>query len=406
MRIFSASRKLIAIFFWILVLSPELTALEQGNVLRSNYQFARWPSELAPLLKGSFHDSHWHLRHWWKDSDEFQTWSWEVALETSWRFSGRNAFANQVQRTNPVSFSSLRLFDMETILGSDEKQPYHAYVDRLWYHWRHKELDLTIGRQPIGLGTSHFVSVLDILAPFSPGTLDSTYRLGVDAIRIQSAQGDTGEQDLIMAFSAEDSLHALIYRQRLLIGEYDFETVAGRAYGRNLVGFGFEGSIGRLGQWGEMAVFERKTNEVRRTGSDQFALSAVIGLEYFKGDGREWGISYLHQDFGASSGLERIQFWTEPVASQGWLTLSGRNYAHFRYLHPLKPLVKASLNAVFNLQDHSAFYQPRIDINMDDNINLAIFSWLKSGASSANPLANSEFGSIATGVGLYLQYYF
>ena len=201
-------------------------------------------------------------------------------------------------------------------------------------------------------------------------------------------------------------MHSFLYRQRLLQGNYDFESIIGRVYERNFLGFGFEGSKGRVGQWGELAFFERKKSEMLRTGSEKFAFSAVFGLEYFLSDGREWGISYFHQDFGASDGLQRLNLITEPIANQGWLTLSGRNYAHLRFSHLIRPLVKANYNAVFNLQDSSGFYQPRVDINLRDNINLSIFAWITSGKSSSNQIVSSEFGSMANGVGLFLQYYF
>jgi len=132
----------------------------------------------------------------------------------------------------------------------------------------------------------------------------------------------------------------------------------------------------------------------------------VLGLEYFLPDGREWGISYFHQDFGASSGLQRVDLALEPIATQGWLTLSGRNYAHLRYAHLLRPLVKANLNAIFNLQDQSRFYQPRIDINLKDNLNLSIYAWISAGKSSPIPIDTSEFGSMANGAGVFIQYYF
>ena len=48
----------------------------------------------------------------------------------------------------------------------------------------------------------------------------------------------------------------------------------------------------------------------------------------------------------------------------------------------IRPLVKANYNAVFNLQDSSGFYQPRVDVNLRDNINLSIFAWITTGKSS------------------------
>ncbi|MEE2925548.1 MAG: hypothetical protein VX619_12270 [bacterium] len=401
MRIYTAIKFIIYYLCFAFIIYQNLLSLEQGNVLRTTYQFSRWPSELTPHKKGSFHSSQWNLRHWLKDSEEFHEWSWEFAFETSSSFQSLAGAGFQNTTESP-----LRLFDMHSEFRNSTTSKQTISIDRFWYHWRYKDFDITLGRQAIGLGTSHFISVLDIMAPFVPGTLDSTYRPGVDAIRIQTAYGESGERDFIAAFSPEESMHSFLYRQRLLRGNYDFESIIGRVYERNFLGFGFEGSKGRVGQWGELAFFERKNSEMLRTGSEKFAFSAVFGLEYFLSDGREWGISYFHQDFGASDGLQRLNLITEPIANQGWLTLSGRNYAHLRFSHLIRPLVKANYNAVFNLQDSSGFYQPRVDVNLRDNINLSIFAWITSGKSSSNQIVSSEFGSMANGVGLFLQYYF
>ena len=401
MRIYVAIKFIIYFCCFTLGIKSSLLCLEQGNVLRTTYQFSKWPSELAPQKYGSFHSSQWNLRHWWKDSSEFNEWSWEFAFETGNNFQSLagSGFQNTVE-------SPLRLFDMHTEFSNSSTSKHTISIDRFWYHWRYRDFDITLGRQAIGLGTSHFISVLDIMAPFAPGTLDSTYRPGVDAVRVQSPYGDSGERDFISAFSPKDSMHSFLYRQRILKGNYDYESIIGRVYERNFLGFGFEGSKGRLGQWGELAIFERKDSERLRTGSDKFAFSAVIGLEYFLQDGREWGISYFHQDFGASNGIQRINLITEPIANQTWLTLSGRNYIHLRFSHLLRPLIKANYNAIFNLQDNSGFYQPRIDINLKDNVNLSIFALIASGKTSINPIETSEFGSLANSVGAFIQYYF
>ena len=194
MRISVAIKIIFNILWFMWIFQQCVFSLEQGNALRTTYQFSRWPSELAPNHKGSFHNSEWNLRHWWKDSAEFYEWSWEFAFETNAKFQSQAGadFQNYLE-------SPLRLFDMHAELNNSPTAQSSVSIDRLWYHWRHKSFDITIGRQAIGLGTSHFISVLDIMAPFSPGTLDSTYRPGVDSIRVQSAYGDSGERDFIFA---------------------------------------------------------------------------------------------------------------------------------------------------------------------------------------------------------------
>ena len=141
----------------------------------------------------------------------------EFAFETSSSFRLAGAgFQNTIE-------SPLRLFDMYSEFSNSTTSNIIS-IDRFWYHWRYKNFDITLGRQAIGLGTSHFISVLDIMAPFMPGTLDVlTYRPGVDAIRIQTAYGESGERDFIAAFSPEESMHSFFYIDKDCCGvNYDF----------------------------------------------------------------------------------------------------------------------------------------------------------------------------------------
>ena len=53
--------------------------------------------------------------------------------------------------------SPLRLFDMHTEFSNSSTSKHTISIDRFWYHRRYKDFDITLGRQAIGLGTSHFI---------------------------------------------------------------------------------------------------------------------------------------------------------------------------------------------------------------------------------------------------------
>ena len=85
------------------------------------------------------------------------------------------------------------------------------------------------------------------MAPFAPGTLDSTYCPGVDAVRIRVHMVIVNEISFQL-FLLKTYAFVLVPTENFK-GNYDYESVIGRIYERNSLGFGFEGSKGRLGQW-------------------------------------------------------------------------------------------------------------------------------------------------------------
>ncbi len=64
-----------------------------------------------------------------------------------------------------------------------------AYIDRLNLRWSTENMDLTVGRQAIGFGKGHYITLWDAFAPFMPYSLDFSFKRGVDAARVELAFG-------------------------------------------------------------------------------------------------------------------------------------------------------------------------------------------------------------------------
>ncbi len=284
-------------------------------------------------------------------------------------------------------------------------------LERLEVNFSSGRTDFQLGRQPISFGTSHFISVADILAPFQPGYLDGSFKPGIDALRMRRTVGDTGEAEIILAAADDNADNAVIGRHRDTYGGFDLEICLGRFRRRNFATASFEGERRRYNLWGELAVFDRYDDERSFGGvSQQVAAAWVTGVERSTGKGWRHGLAIMHHDFGARKvdDLPAAQM-TSPY-QQGWVYLAASDYLFFSTRREMNPLATANLNVLHNLRDGSNLLQPVISISTGDESDLAIFAWLNTGSRPVGAEGilrqHSEFGSFSNGIGLIYRLYF
>ena len=74
-----------------------------------------------------------------------------------------------------------------------ERHQLRGRTDRLSLTFRAPSLDITLGRQAISFGTGRIFTPFDLVAPFSPAVLDSQYKPGIDALRVDGYIGMSGQ---------------------------------------------------------------------------------------------------------------------------------------------------------------------------------------------------------------------
>lgn len=271
--------------------------------------------------------------------------------------------------------------------------------------------DIQLGRQPVSFGTSHFISVIDVLSPFQPGYVDGSFKPGIDALRVRSIAGTTGEAELIIAAAPDNAQNAYLGRYRDTFAGFDLELVAGRFRRCGFAAAGFEGERRDWNLWGELAVFERLSGEPCFGGSSsRSAVSWIAGLE--KDSGHDWrqGLAILHQDFGARGSGELAAAALTAPYRQGWLHLAASDYLLYNAKREMNPLTTLNINFLHSLVDGSNLIQPEIKINTGDESDFSVFAWLNTGqkpvAQGGAILPGSEFGSFSNGVGLIYRVFF
>ncbi len=341
----------------------------------------------------------------------------EVRLKAEMEFSGlfdsQNPFSNRSNAWSGAKQSStLTGWKTDSSLLKTPNTSIVSNLERLELSFSSGNFDFQVGRQPISLGTSHFTGVLDVISPFYPGYLDSSYKPGVDGIRIRTLKGDTGEMELILVTGKKSSDSTYLARIRDTYAEIDLELLAGKLRNRNFLGAGWEGERRRVNIWGEVAIFERKTDLEKILGgiSDKYAISWIAGLE--KDTGYDWrlGIAYLHQDFGARTPESLPIAYSGLSFKQGWTHLGASSYIMVSATREMNPLVNLNINGIYNCTDNSSMWQPTLSISTGDNSDLVFFIWMGHGRESEvkapGIIQRSEFGDFPKGGGLVVRRFF
>jgi len=400
------------LFFSLFWIPNTLTAqeVEYGADLRQNALIMRWPSGMNKTVfpSGSFGISETRARMW----SRIYAGGIVVtgALESRAGFLSSNAGSlndgSLLGKSKPLEHWDLTFDHTE-----DPTTSLSTRIERLGIRWNAGMVDFNIGRQPVSLGTSHFIGVLDVLAPFAPGDLDATYKPGIDAVRVRRGIGMRGEAEFIAAGASEWHNGAILGRFRNSIHGIDFEFIGGRFRRRGFGGFGWEGEVKSAGIWGELAAFERRRNvEKWRGGWSKVAISGVAGIDINLPRDFKIGGSAMFQDFGVRDPTELSAVYDDAPFREDWVFLASAAYGVITIHRELHPLVQGDFAGIINLIDNSTLLQPKITISTGDNNDLSFYSWIgtgtKPGLKGENLMYRSEFGGMPGGGGFYARWFF
>lgn len=395
---------------YLLAATPSWAETESGVALRHNVLTADWLNRPAgiPLPAGGIGTSETRARVWFRQPLGEARLDTAFELTTGFGSAGASGIAligsGTPQQSRPFEVLDLGWSQVTTTTT-------RGRIERLDATWSLGAFDFDLGRQPVSLGTSHFVGVLDVLAPFAPGALDSSYKPGIDALRARTALGEKGEAEVILAGSDPWNVGGSLARLRTSLYGMDVEVLGGRFRNRGFGGLGWEGELGSAGIWGELALFERRPDvEQIRGGWRHAAFSGVIGADFNLPFETHGGAALMLQDFGARRPEDLASVHTDAPFREGWAFLGSAGYGVVTASKQLHPLVTGSLAGLLNLVDGSTLWQPRLTFSISDNSDLGAYAWVGMGSpprlDGESVTLGSEFGGIPTGIGLYTRWYF
>lgn len=288
--------------------------------------------------------------------------------------------------------NSWRLTDIQRKLSNNPRRQWLQNLDRLNVQFKFNAGDLTVGRQAVSFGVSRVINPTDIFLPFDVRTLNTEYRIGVDAVRFQHPVGQLSEVDVGFIAGknarADDSAGFLQVRTNVSGNDLQFAFI--RFAGQTLVGGGVQTAIGNAGFWFEAG----------NVTGDRHYLRASTGVDYAFTESLYGLVEYHFNGAGTSNLAEYpAQLATTPYRVGG-VFLLGRQYLIPSLRLQASPLLTVSGQAMVNLEDGSVFAAVTSDYNLSENtyLGLGYYHFIGPGLS--------EYGSNPDTFYASLRYYF
>ena len=296
------------------------------------------------------------------------------------------------QQLTLTSVDSLRIADIKGTIDSGNEHRLSQNLDRLVLTVDLPWASLSVGRQAIGHGSARIIAPTDIFGPFSPASLDSEYKPGVDAATLTVPLGDAFEVEAI-GIGHADGLSSGIYLLRLAVSLplFDISTYAGTSYQEPTVGIDVAATIGGTGVYGEVLV--------RSQENDRLGVRATVGAHHRLPIGLS-GILELHYStIGGAKPSDYAEVLSRAEVARGEMFLLGRAYTATSLNYELSPLVNIGMLWIQNLTDGSALVGPSLAWNFDDNVAIGLGMLLGLGQrptfslTPPNIVFRQEFGA-------------
>jgi len=238
-------------------------------------------------------------------------------------------------------------------------------IDWLSLRTSYPGIDVTLGRQAIGFGNGLFFTPMDLVNPFTATTIDTEYRPGVDAVRVDGFMGMSGKISGVAAYAGDWDLEGtvLAVHGQGTLGVTDLGGFVGSIHAEPVFGVGVVTSIGPVG-------IHSDTTLTLPVEEDPFVRS-VVGATWIQGNTTLSGEAYV-QTFGAENPNQYLVVATADRFARGEVWQMGRYYGALSLGHQITPLISGSLAVIANLQDPSAMLAPNLSWSVSENADLSL----------------------------------
>lgn len=288
-------------------------------------------------------------------------------------------------------------------------------VDRLVLSAKLGPVDLALGRQPVSFGAGRIFTPLDLVNPFGPATIDTEYKPGVDALRVDAYAGVSTKVTVVGAWAGAPVLGegardpeapvlddvVLAASGQTTVGVTDLLGFVGLVRAEPVLGLGTVSALGPVGVHAEASL-------TLPEGDEGPFVRAVAGA-----DGRPTAKTTLMaelylQSFGATDPADYLEAVEDPRFQRGEIWQMGQLYGALAVAQEITPLVAANLSVIGNLRDPSALLSAGASWSIADDAELLFGGYLGLGAPP-DPVDLAELaldpgalaGSVNSEFGLY-----
>ena len=290
--------------------------------------------------------------------------------------------------------SALRLVDFDGVLYSPSNQQWllRHNLDRLVVRIGSPRFQVSLGRQALSHGSARMFPASDFFAPFAPGTIDTEFKRGVDALRVTAPINDTQELEAIAVANGTDAAQGLYllrwrksFEQRL-----DISILAGSTYAQPTLAIDVAGDV--LGaSW-----YTEGSARLSLNDDEQTSVRATAGLNYQL----ELGLNVIVEGHYSSPGGAApyaVQLARQARGDQREVIFLGPWYGGLALGYTLTPLTQVSAGYIQNLTDGSGLLTVALGYDFAQEVTLGLGLLAPIGArpslTASGVRLNSEFGA-------------
>lgn len=315
----------------------------------------------------------------------------------------------------PNAPAPFRLTPLDQTIVRDGGYTHRHELDRAFVSVHLPFLELTAGRQAIGLGRGVLFSALDVFAPFAPTEADREWRRGVDAIHAELRIPELSalSADVIAAFgdvrSGELATWALLGRIRAVVGDVDGEVIVGRRGEDDIVGGAMSATLGDAEVHGELAMFGTDGQGIDGGifGTRAVVGKALLGASYMFDvwRGVRVVLEYHYSGFGIENVGRSSEILFDPAFQARFLRgdsqLLGRHALGLVLSSEITDEVSGAVSYFQSPVDGSGTVATNFVWSQSDNLTLVLNVLVPWGSGPRGGVPTSEWGS--SPVSLFLQ---
>ena len=281
-------------------------------------------------------------------------------------------------------------------------------------------VSVTAGRQPITFGRGKIWSPMDVIAPFSLTDVDTEYKPGVDALRMDITPSDRTNLTFVAAAGKWDnvlSVRGSSFAVRATQG-WSANDSHGASAGISGGELGFFGGLIRndkvvgldgllntseadLYAEATLTMPDRDSLTPRPPVTGQSVVKGIAGMTFKPADNLTVSPEVLFNGFGAQTPSDYLRVASSDRMAIGEIYTMGRIYAAETAVWQPYPLLNLTLATLVNLQDPSALFVPALQYSVANSAEISAGAYLPAGRLPAvnqnpplltAPEARSEFG--------------
>jgi hypothetical protein len=280
----------------------------------------------------------------------------------------------------------LRFFPLQYDSGADDPVQIRTSIDWAYLAYRIGPVTISVGRQPITYGRGRIWHPTDLISQFALTEVDTEYKPGADALRVDWAVA-AGQQLTLIAVAgeldddhdAEASLRGSSFLLRYQLGVLRGEIGITAALIRRDAVLAVDGSfdLGRVDLYGELTLTIPTAGSLwpREKAADQLEIGpvvprALVGLSLKAIKKLTLGAEVYFNGFGRYQPRDYVLLLTSERLRVGELTNTGMFYAGVLAEWQVHPLINLGGVLLSNVRDPSGLLLLSVRYNVAPNVEL------------------------------------